>query len=183
MAVTAVRLAAALLALPGVLLATPAAAQEAPPMPPIGDVDTTTPPPGAPTSDVIGLPPPPPPDGMLPPELPPLPAAPTEPCYAGGGPLLLRMSPAYAKIAPTGSVTLSARLLQDGRVCQAGLPVRVYTRGPGATVFHLSRTLTTDGAGLVRTTYVRPRADFRWYTRSVTELGSVQSITGLVQVR
>ena len=174
----------ALLAAPAVVLvAMPAVAEDGPPMPPIGNVDTTTPPPGAPTTDVIGEAPPPPPDfGGLPPELPPgLPAP--EACYAGGGALTLRTSPTYAKITPTQSVNLAARLLQAGRVCQAGLPVRIYTRGPGMTTFHLSRTLTTDGEGLVRTTYVRPRADFRWYASSVLEIGRAQSTTGLVQVR
>ena len=174
----------ALLAVPAVVLvAVPAIAEDGPPMPPIGNVDTTTPPPGAPTTDVIGEAPPPPPDlGGLPPELPPgLPAP--EACYAGGGALSLRMSPTYAKITPTQSVTLAARLLQAGRVCQAGLPVRIYTRGPGMTTYHLSRTLTTNNEGLVRTTYVRPRADFRWYAVSVLEIGRAQSTAGLVQVR
>ena len=171
------------------LVALPAAAEDVPPAAPIpGEYDVGMPPPGSPTTDVIGEPPPPPPltGDFPPPELPAewlVPVPPPEPCYAGGGPLSLRISPSYALVTPTQSVTLSARLMQNGRACQAGVRVPVYARGPGATVFHLSRTLTTDASGLVRTTYVRPSADFRWYVKAMFDFANAASPTGLVQVR
>jgi hypothetical protein len=55
----------------------------------------------------------------------------------------------------------------------------VYVRGPGTTLYHLSRTLRTDVQGLVQATFVKPTADFRWYVR----FASTTSAINLVQVR
>jgi hypothetical protein len=102
-----------------------------------------------------------------------------KPCGTGGGNYVLRISPLAAVIARGGTVVLTSRLLQSGRICQAGLTVALYTRGPGTTLFHISRTLTTDAQGLVQATYTRPGADFRWYVRHSTAVSGI----GLVQVR
>jgi hypothetical protein len=100
-------------------------------------------------------------------------------CRDADGPYVLRISPAFAKITRSGTVTLSARLLQNGKTCQAGMTVALYARGPGTTLFHISRTMTTDSQGLVHAVYSRPGADFRWYVRHATSVSGF----GLVQVR
>lgn len=105
------------------------------------------------------------------------------PCYPGGGSYSMRISPNYGVIRRLGNVTLGVRLLQAGRVCGAGNRLALYARGRNATVFHLSRTLSTDAQGLARTTYVRPAGDFRWYVAYTSPSGRVVSPIGLLQVR
>lgn len=100
-------------------------------------------------------------------------------CRDADGPYVLRISPAAIKTTRSGTVNLSARLLQNGKTCQAGLSVALYARGPGTTLFHISRTMTTDSQGLVHAVYSRPSADFRWYVRHASTVSGF----GLVQVR
>jgi hypothetical protein len=107
------------------------------------------------------------------------PTAPPPPCRPGGGSYAITSSPAYAKIPRGGHVRLVATLAQAGRVCQAGLRMSSYVRGPGTTLYHLSRTATTSSAGRVLFDYSAVRADFRWYALAQ----GAHSSTGLVQAR
>jgi hypothetical protein len=100
-------------------------------------------------------------------------------CRDSDGPYVLRIAPALVKITRSGTVTLSARLLQNGKTCPADMTVALYARGPGTTLFHISRTMTTDSQGLVHAAYSRPSADFRWYVRHASSVSGF----GLVQVR
>jgi hypothetical protein len=68
---------------------------------------------------------------------------------------------------------------QAGRVCQVGIRMSVYVRGPGTTLYHLSRTASTGSTGKAYVDYTGVRADFRWYILS----SGAHSATNLVQAR
>jgi hypothetical protein len=55
----------------------------------------------------------------------------------------------------------------------------LYARGPGTTLYHLSRSATTSSTGKAVFTYTGVRADFRWYVLSSGGHGA----TNLVQAR
>ena len=101
------------------------------------------------------------------------------PCRTGGGTVALAVSPAYKKVVKGGSVRLSPTVSQGGRLCQAGVRVSLYVRGPGTTLYHLSRSASTVAGGKALFDYTGIRADFRWYAVAF----GVRSAAGLVQAR
>jgi hypothetical protein len=95
----------------------------------------------------------------------------------------VRISPATTTVRRGATLRLSVRVLDEDGSVLPGARVTVSTRGRGATGFSLSRTTTTDAAGLAQVTF-RPTADFRWYaSSSTTSALRTTSPTGLVQVR
>jgi hypothetical protein len=109
----------------------------------------------------------------------PSPTATPLPCRTGGGSYAIASSPSYVKIAKGGRIRLNLTLSQAGRVCQAGVRLSLYARGPGTTLFHLSRTASTSSTGKAFFDYTNVRADFRWYALS----SGARSATNLVQAR
>lgn len=101
------------------------------------------------------------------------------PCRTGGGTYAIATSPSYAKIVKGGRIRLNVSVAQAGRPCQAGVRLSVYVRGPGTTLYHLSRTASTSSTGKAYVDYTGVRADFRWYVLS----SGAHSATNLVQAR
>lgn len=101
------------------------------------------------------------------------------PCRTGGGSYAIAATPSYKKIVKGTGVRVSATLTQAGRLCQAGIRLSVYARGPGTTLYHLSKSMTTASTGKAFADYIGVKADFRWYVVS----SGAHSATNLVQAR
>lgn len=104
------------------------------------------------------------------------------PCRTDGGTYAIATSPSYIKIVKGttgGHVRLYATVSQAGRPCQSGVRLSVYVRGPGTTLYHLSKSAVTGSTGKAYVDYTGVKADFRWYVVS----SGAHSATNLVQVR